>query len=179
MMLKKQTFTLFLLLAIMTNLTAQSYEWNYRDSIQVILGGTVEYPVESGRVDILTDEYAIEVEFANKWKDAIGQSLWYGLQTNRQPAIVLVNKRKADYKYVIQLGSALSYAKLDIKVWVWPDDFTDIAPTEYEAVPVKSTKYWMTKSSRKRHNPSCMYYKKYNGRYCKRTEGTACMLCGG
>ncbi len=179
MMLTKPTLILFLLLALMTNLTAQSYEWNYRDSIQVILGGTVEYPVESGRVDILTDEYAIEVEFANKWKDAIGQALWYGLQTNRQPAIVLVKKTKADYKYVIQLGSALNYAKLDIKVWIWPDDFTDREPATYNAVPVNSGKYWMTKSSRKRHNPSCRYYKKYKGRYCENTEGTACMLCGG
>ena len=30
---------------------------------------------KNGRVDIVTDEYAIEVEWANNWKHSIGQAL--------------------------------------------------------------------------------------------------------
>jgi len=179
-MFKQQTFTLFLLISLITNLTAQIYERDYRDSIQAILGGTVEYRVESGRVDLLTDQYAIEVEFANNWKSAIGQALWYGLQTNKMPAIILVKKKATDYKYVIQLGSALDYAKLNIKTWVWPDDFSQQKPKPYGNSSSAETKiFWITNSSKKRHNSSCSYYENSNGRHCESTDGTACMRCGG
>jgi len=41
------------------------------------------------------------------------------------------------------------------------------------------TGYWCTKSSNKRHNPSCRYYKTSNGRPCGPNDGIACKLCGG
>jgi hypothetical protein len=89
------------------------------------MGGEMEVSVPGGRVDILTDTFAVEIEFAHKWKNAIGQSLWYGLQTNMTPGIVLIKREPSDNKYVIQLGSALAYAGLSerVRVWVYPDDF--------------------------------------------------------
>jgi uncharacterized protein YlxW (UPF0749 family) len=41
------------------------------------------------------------------------------------------------------------------------------------------TGYWCTKSSNKRHNPSCRYYKTSNGRPCGPSDGIPCKLCGG
>lgn len=40
--------------------------------------------------------------------------------------------------------------------------------------------YWITKSSRKRHNKNCRYYKNSKG-YCTEDpdEGIACKICGG
>jgi hypothetical protein len=40
--------------------------------------------------------------------------------------------------------------------------------------------YWITRSSHKRHNSSCRYYKNSNG-YCtdNPNEGVACKICGG
>lgn len=40
--------------------------------------------------------------------------------------------------------------------------------------------YWITKSSRKRHNQRCRYYKNSKG-YCTENpeEGIACKICGG
>lgn len=39
--------------------------------------------------------------------------------------------------------------------------------------------YWITKSSGKRHNSSCRWYKKSKG-YCTDEKiGTACKICGG
>ena len=88
------------------------------------LGGTTEHRVENGRVDILTATHAIEVEFAAKWKNAIGQSLWYALQTNKPAGIILiVEDENADRGNVIRLGSVISANNLPIKLWVWPDDF--------------------------------------------------------
>lgn len=104
---------------------SQQYERDYQELIHAAMGGEMEVSVPGGRVDILTDTFAIEIEFAHKWKNAIGQSLWYGLQTNVTPGIVLIKRERSDNKYVIQLGSALAYAGLSerIRVWVYPDDF--------------------------------------------------------
>ena len=114
-----------LTLGISLQTYAQQSESDFVKLIHAELGGQREVSVTSGYVDLLTDDLAIEVDFASKWKEAIGQSLWYGLQTNRQPAIVLIKRRKTDQKYVIQLGSALEYAGLAnrVRVLIWPDDF--------------------------------------------------------
>lgn len=45
------------------------------------------------RVDCLTDEYAIEYDFSNKWAEAIGQALHYGVMTDSRPAIVLIGSQ--------------------------------------------------------------------------------------
>lgn len=55
------------------------------------LGGKLEVTLtDRTRVDCLTNEYAIEVDFAKKWAESVGQSLHYGLMTNRKPAIGLI-----------------------------------------------------------------------------------------
>jgi len=52
------------------------------------------------RVDLLSDTEAIEVDFAAKWAEAIGQSLYYAIETGRQPAIVLLTRRDRDERFV-------------------------------------------------------------------------------
>lgn len=47
---------------------------------------------DGSRVDILIDGYAIEVEWAHKWEEAIGQSVLYGLETNCKPCVILLLK---------------------------------------------------------------------------------------
>ena len=39
--------------------------------------------------------------------------------------------------------------------------------------------YWLTSSSRKRHNSSCRYYQNSNGKPCGPEEGIPCKICGG
>ena len=51
----------------------------------------IEYRLKDNtRVDILTQHYAIEVDFEKKWYEAIGQALHYELLTNLIPGIVLI-----------------------------------------------------------------------------------------
>ena len=59
---------------------------------------------------------------------SIGQSIWYGLQTNKKPGIILLMRSKEDYKYFIQLNSALTYANLNdqITVYLYPNDFQEL-----------------------------------------------------
>ena len=42
------------------------------------------------RVDCLTDEYAIEVDWAKKWAEGVGQSIYYAEITKKKPAIGLI-----------------------------------------------------------------------------------------
>ena len=52
------------------------------------------------RVDCMTKDYAIEFDFAKKWAEAIGQSLYYSKLTRKSPAIVLILTSPTDYRYV-------------------------------------------------------------------------------
>jgi hypothetical protein len=67
------------------------------------------------RVDCLTEEYAIEFDFADKWAEAIGQSLHYALMTGKKPGIVIIIEKESDKKHLKKVkGIAL---KKDIKIW--------------------------------------------------------------
>ena len=52
------------------------------------------------RVDCLTKEYAIEFDFAKKWAESVGQSLYYAEMTHKRPAVVLILTSWADMRYV-------------------------------------------------------------------------------
>lgn len=51
---------------------------------------------DGSRVDILLPEYAVECEWSSKWKESIGQSLFYGVATNRQPMVILLVSKSDD-----------------------------------------------------------------------------------
>lgn len=42
------------------------------------------------RVDCLTDMYAVEFDFANKWAESIGQALHYQYMTGKKAKVVLI-----------------------------------------------------------------------------------------
>jgi len=78
------------------------------------LDGQLEYILfDRSRVDCLTKEYAIEVDWAKKWAEGIGQSLYYAEVTNRKPAIGLIMGEK-DEKFLKRLK--LVTDKLNIKI---------------------------------------------------------------
>ena len=52
------------------------------------------------RVDCLTKDYSIEFDFAKKWAESIGQSMYYAKMTGKAPAVVLILTAPTDYRYV-------------------------------------------------------------------------------
>ena len=52
------------------------------------------------RVDCLTKDFAIEFDFAKKWAESIGQSLYYAKMTGKKPAVVIILTSLDDYRYV-------------------------------------------------------------------------------
>ncbi len=115
----------FLLSLSVHSQTGDFSEKQISDYIQSLIGGQREVTVPSGRIDLLHDGTAYEIEWASNWKESIGQCLWYAQQKNCKAGIILINKKEGDYKYLIQLNSALAYAGLNnqITVYWFPDDF--------------------------------------------------------
>ncbi|MGB0849099.1 MAG: hypothetical protein ACPGSM_20365 [Thiolinea sp.] len=70
------------------------------------------------RVDCLTETHAIEFDWAKKWAEGIGQSLYYSLQTGKRAGVVLILKRRKHYKYWIRLNSTIDQFGLPIDTWL-------------------------------------------------------------
>lgn len=86
----------------------------YQSKMCQELGGKMEYVLsDKTRVDCLTDEYAIEVDFAKKWAEAIGQSLYYADITGRKPAIGFI-VGEGDENYIKRVKTVAD--KFDIKI---------------------------------------------------------------
>lgn len=82
---------LLLLLLGWSDVFAAQPESYYRDLWCEDSGGQAEFRLPDGsRVDCLTKNYAVEVDFARKWAEAVGQSLWYAANTGRMAKIVLI-----------------------------------------------------------------------------------------
>lgn len=63
--------------------------------------GVAEFRLPDGsRVDILTDEFAWEVEWVDSWEQAIGQSSYYAIATDRKPGVWLLLRGDSDEDYL-------------------------------------------------------------------------------
>lgn len=142
------------------------------------------------RCDILTNTHAIEVDFATKWGEAIGQSLNYALQFNKRAGILLILENPSDYKYYIRVNTIIKHFGLPIDVYtISPKNISKLnieasayrvgdsskAQTQESA---NETEYWIS-STGKRHNSSCRYFKNCKGRLGAKDTGIACRICGG
>ena len=70
------------------------------------------------RVDCLSDEFAIEVDFSDSWADAIGQSLHYAHEFGRKAGIILICKDTVKCTaHGYRLESTIKAFNLPITVW--------------------------------------------------------------
>lgn len=91
--------TVACLLNTLTPAPKTEVEWSAELAQQV--QGEAEHRLPDGsRIDILTDEVAWEVEWSDKWPESIGQSVFYGLATNRKPGVWLLLRGKHDEDYL-------------------------------------------------------------------------------
>lgn len=65
-------------------------EADWSEALAAFLFGRTEVATDHGRVDVLTDRFAIEVDRLAKWHEAIGQASHYAGTTNKRPAIALI-----------------------------------------------------------------------------------------
>lgn len=80
-------------------------------------GGETEVVMPDGtRCDILTERHAIEVDFADKWAESLGQSLNYAFQSNKRAGILLILEDKKDERYLIRVSSIVKHFDLPVDV---------------------------------------------------------------
>lgn len=148
------------------------------------LCGILEYVTSDGcRIDLLTSTHAYEIDYASKWKESIGQAMWYAIQSNKKAGIILLLETDKDFLYAQKLISTISHSNLSnvIDVKLFPNDFPEISSLElpsYSKTSVKS-EYWITLNSNRRHNNECRWFEKSRGHYCQIYEGKAAACCGG
>ena len=94
----------------------------YQHEFAVKMDGRTEVRLMNGtRADIVTDKYAIEVDFGAKWAEAIGQSLSYGIELDKTPGILLVISGEDEIRFLERLMPvAIEHG---IQVWIW--NYTD------------------------------------------------------
>jgi len=87
------------------------HEAQYNEAWCADQGGRWEVRLENGtRVDCLTEHYAIEADFADKYSEGVGQALHYAAVTGKAPGILLiVEDWERDQKYVDRLRQTIWY----------------------------------------------------------------------
>lgn len=71
---------------------------------------------DRARVDCVTNEYAIEFDFADKWGESIGQALYYATILKKQAGIVLIMENVVkDEKYLNRVKAVAE--RFNIRLW--------------------------------------------------------------
>ena len=103
------------------NVDGDANELEWCKVLAAKIGGETEVSVKYGRVDILTDTHAIEVDWITKYYEGIGQALHYANQTGKKPVVAIALKGKrgvfAEDKEKVRYISELC-GKHGIAVWV-------------------------------------------------------------
>lgn len=91
-----------------------SLEKYWVEAFRQQINGRSEVPIENGRVDIVTDNYAIEVDYFHKWQEGLGQALHYGDVLDKIPTLALIdddNRAKSDNLNQLKYVEALCTKK--------------------------------------------------------------------
>ena len=103
-----------LLSANVTVFKEHHYQKEYCDN----LNGKIEVVLtDKTRIDCLTKDKAIEVDFTYKWAECIGQALHYGYMTNKQPVCALiVTDLEKDKKYITRVCNIAKHINLEVDI---------------------------------------------------------------
>ena len=115
MLHRMMEFSLALLLAASVSGTS---ELDYRQ--RLCDGLRQEVTLSNGaRGDCISSTHAIEVDFSEKWTEALGQSLLYAATTDLTPGIYLIcrHSEKNCLAHRLRLDEAIARWRLPVDVW--------------------------------------------------------------
>lgn len=108
------TISLLLLFTTTSHAGHLHKEAEYRDAW--CTKGRTEVTLHDGsRVDCLTENYAIEFDFAPKAMEALGQSIHYASASGTDPAMVLIIESEKDWRYYKRIRRTAR--KRHVKLW--------------------------------------------------------------
>ena len=135
--------------------------------------GKLEVEIATGRIDILTDTNAIEVDYARNYSAAIKQALQYAAETKKTPGIALIMDGKQDPPQAAKAGKKLA-EKAGVTFWLI-NDYVRVS----DITQGVEQQYWLNTKTGVRHNRRCRWFgNTTNGRPCGSDEGRACENCG-
>ena len=112
-------FRLIILFCIITS-NCYALEADYTKIWCYQQNGMIEVRLaDATRCDCLTKTHAIEVDYASKFYEAVGQSLHYSIITGKLPGILLLMKDKSDQIYLVRLKKIILKYKLPITIWIF------------------------------------------------------------
>lgn len=77
------------------SLNTDAAEKDWTDALAERMNGQSEVQVNRGRVDVMTDSYAIEIDFLKKWHEGLGQAIHYADESNRIGVLALIDESNA------------------------------------------------------------------------------------
>ena len=201
MNIKSITLILTLIFCLSGSVFAQSItesDWQVAFNNQV-LHGKLEVTLSTGRADIVTNQYAIEVDKASKYQVGIAQAKKYAKGSGKAAGLALyLDGESNGLEYI--LAAKKLCKEQNIKFWLINEfvSTNDLIKQKgfrlsnsYSLTPKKESitqqpnkaspalTHWITKSSGVRHNQSCRWFKRSNGQLVTARTGRACKQCGG
>jgi hypothetical protein len=67
--------------------------------------------------DCVTQDHVIEFDYAEQWYEAIGESLYYAMQTGKRAGIVLILEEESDLRHWVKLTETIRHYDLPIDAW--------------------------------------------------------------
>lgn len=96
-------------------------ESTYQDAWCKTHGGETEVRMGDGtRADCVTENHALEFEFADNWSESVGQALHYSLESGKRGGIVLIAEDRQDADYLERLHRVIGVFQLPISMFVIP-----------------------------------------------------------
>lgn len=77
---------------ILLPVSQESNEKDWNEALTKQIGGISEVPIAYGRVDVMTEVYAIEIDFIQKWHEGLGQAIHYGEAAKKIGVLALIDK---------------------------------------------------------------------------------------
>lgn len=101
------------------NAALSEHESYYHAFVAKELGGETEVAAKDDTCcDIVTDTHAIEADFKGKWAEALGQSLNYAFQLNKEAAIALIIEDSQGAKESLRLKCLIVNYKPPRRLWL-------------------------------------------------------------
>ena len=73
------------------DLPSNAKESLWRDALATAWTGKTEVVIEYGRIDVLTETSAVELDWPRKWHEGFGQALHYADVTGKQGVLALIS----------------------------------------------------------------------------------------